>query len=136
MPLIGGQLADALRGAGEGTGGNVAELGDRGERSTHRLAVTLGLLIFALPALFLLVAWLPGRVAQVRRMAAAERVLVDLDLPERRRLLAMRAAFSLPYERLLEHTADPLGDLAVERYDALVAAALAEAGLRVPVSGP
>jgi len=46
------------------------------------------------------------------------------------RVVAMRAAFSLPYGQLLEHTRDPLGDLAAERYDALVAAALEDAGLR------
>ena len=49
---------------------------------------------------------------------------------ERRRLLAMRAAFSLPYGQLLEYTPDPLGDLADERNDPLVAAALEDAGLR------
>jgi hypothetical protein len=42
----------------------------------------------------------------------------------------MRAAFSLPYGQLLEYTRDPLGDLAAERYDPLVAAALDDAGLR------
>jgi hypothetical protein len=47
----------------------------------------------------------------------------------------MRAAFALPYGRLLEYTRDPLGDLAAGRYDALVAAALDEAGLRAPQRG-
>jgi hypothetical protein len=42
----------------------------------------------------------------------------------------MRAAFSLPYAQLLAYTRDPFGDLAAERYDALVAAALDDAGLR------
>ena len=57
-------------------------------------------------------------------------MLGDRATPERRRLLAMRAAFSLPYGQLLLYTRDPLGDLASERYDALVAAALEDAGLR------
>jgi hypothetical protein len=51
--------------------------------------------------------------------------------PQRRRILAERAAFSLPYTRLLAYTPDPLGDLAAERYDSLVAA-LEDAGLRSP----
>jgi hypothetical protein len=42
----------------------------------------------------------------------------------------MRAAFSLPYGQLLQYTRDPLGDLEDGRYDALVAAALEDAGLR------
>jgi hypothetical protein len=46
------------------------------------------------------------------------------------RVLAQRAAYSLPYGRLLEFSDDPLGDLAAERYDPLVAAALEDAGLR------
>src|SRR5215211_2636570 len=46
------------------------------------------------------------------------------------RLVAMRAAFSLPYGTLLAYTEDPLGDLRRERYDALLAAAFEEAGLR------
>jgi len=43
----------------------------------------------------------------------------------------MRAAFSLPYAELVRHTRDPFGDLAAERHDALAAAALEEAGLRL-----
>ena len=42
----------------------------------------------------------------------------------------MRAAFTLPYDDLLRYTPDPFGDLAHERYDALVAAALEEVGLQ------
>jgi hypothetical protein len=51
---------------------------------------------------------------------------------DRRRLIAQRAAFGLPYGALLRHTKDPLGDLQAERYDALVAAELEAAGLREP----
>jgi hypothetical protein len=50
--------------------------------------------------------------------------------PARRRVVAMRAAFSLRYGRLLKYTRDPLGDLAAERYDGLVKAALDDVGLR------
>jgi hypothetical protein len=57
-------------------------------------------------------------------------VLQGADDPKRRRVLAQRAAYSLPYGRLLEYSDDPLGDLEAERYDPLVAAALEDAGLR------
>jgi hypothetical protein len=129
-PLVGGRIAEGLRSAGGGTGGNVAELGERGERSIHRLADVLGAVVFGLPALLLLLAWLPQRVRQVRSLTAADRALADSRSPERRRLVAMRAAFSLPYGQLLRFTPDPLGDLAEERYDPLVEAALDDAGLR------
>ena len=128
-PVVGDRLAEGLRGAGEGTGGEVGDLGARGERDAHRLADLLGLLTFLLPTVLVLWQLLPARIAQVRRLTAASRVLADPGDEERRRLVAMRAAFSLPYGQLLRHTRDPLGDLAAERYDGLVAAALEDAGL-------
>jgi hypothetical protein len=72
---------------------------------------------------------LPPRVRQVRRLNAASQAVGELS-DERRRLLAMRAAFGLPYRELLRFTKDPLGDLESGRYDALVAAELDQAGLR------
>ena len=73
---------------------------------------------------------MPPRLALVRRLTTASRVLDDRSSPERRRLVAMRAAFALPYETLLRYTDDPLGDLAAERYDPLIAAVLEDSGLR------
>ena len=43
----------------------------------------------------------------------------------------MRAVFALPYATLLEHTQDPLGDLAAGRLEPLLAAIAADAGLRL-----
>jgi hypothetical protein len=131
VPVVGDDIAGGIRGAGEGTGGNVAELGQRGENAVHRLANLLGLLVFGLPALFVLARWLPPRIAQVRQLTAAARVLAEPGSSERRRMIAMRAAFGLPYGQLLQHTRDPLGDLAAGHYDGLVEAALDDAGLRV-----
>jgi hypothetical protein len=133
-PIVGGELADGLRSAGEGSGGEVADLGRQGEESVHRLAWILGIVTFALPALLLITRWLPGRTAQIRRLRDASQVLGDDATPERRRLVAMRAAFSLPYGQLLQYSPDPLGDLASERYDGLIAAALEDAGLRAKSS--
>src|SRR5919198_554286 len=130
VPVIGGDLSDALASAGEGSGGRVEELGDAGVDRTHRLADLLGLLVFGLPAVALLSRYVPGRVEQIRKLTAASKVLDERASPERRRLVAMRAAFALPYETLLRHTADPLGDLAAERYDPLIDAVLEDSGLR------
>ena len=129
-PVVGDDLAEGLRGAGEATGGQAAELGRRGEERVHVAADLLGLLTFGVPSALLLLQLLPARIRQISRLRAAERVLGPPLSPERRRLLAMRAAFSLPYDDLLRHTDDPLGDLAAERYDALVRAAFEDAGLR------
>jgi hypothetical protein len=129
-PIVGGEVADGLRGAGEGSGGNVAELGQEGVDKTHRLADILGLVTFFVPATFLVLRVVPSRIGQVRQLTAAERVLLGRETPEQQRLIAMRAAFALPYGQLLAHTRDPLGDLEQGRYDALVEAVLEDAGLR------
>ena len=111
-------------------GDPVKDLGERGEDSVHHLANILGLVTFGIPALLLLWRMLPDRIAQIRSMTAAARVLRETDDRDTRRAVAQRAAFSLPYGQLLRYTPDPLGDLAAERYDALVAAAFDDAGLR------
>lgn len=127
-PLVGDDLADGLRTAGEESGGNVAGLGQEGEDRVHQLADILGLVTFFIPATLLLVRVVPSRIAQVRQLTDAERVLVAGGAT--RRTLAMRAAFALPYGQLLVHTRDPLGDLEAERYEALIEAVLEDAGLR------
>ena len=129
IPVVGGEVADALRDAGEGTGGEVAQAGTDGEERVHDLADLLGVLFFAIPASILLVAALPGRIRQVRELNATERLL-DTSSEERRRLVAMRAAFSLPATDLARHTRDPLGDLAAGHYEPLIEAAFDDAGLR------
>ena len=126
-------LGEGVRTVGENVplvGDPVEDLGAAGEARVHRLADLLGLLVFALPAAVLLAWWLPGRIAGIRALNAAARVLEQGDSDERRRLIAMRAVFSLPYGRLLAYTRDPLGDLEARRYDPLVAAALDDVGLR------
>jgi hypothetical protein len=129
-PVIGGEVGDALREAGRGTGGEAVAAGRAGEEGISDLANLLGWLTFLVPAALLLSRVLPPRIAQVRTLTAASRVLHSPESPERRELLARRAAFGLPYGTLLRHTEDPLGDLAAGRLDALVAAALHDAGLR------
>ncbi|HWN21003.1 MAG TPA: hypothetical protein VNP93_03450 [Gaiellaceae bacterium] len=131
-PLVGDDLGDALRGAGSGSGGEVADLGRGGAGAAHDLADLLGLLFFLLPSTLLLLFALPPRVRQVRRLNAAARVLRDPSSPEREKLLAARAAFGLPYGILLEYTDDPIGDLQAGRHEALVRAELEQAGLRPP----
>jgi hypothetical protein len=130
IPMVGGSLADGLRSAGSATGGNAVDLGRTGQETIHRLALVAGWLVFLLPTLVLLVVVLPRRLRRMRELGAASVVLMDVHDPERRRLLATRAALGLPYRTLARYTHDPLGDLVSGRHDALVAAALDEAGVR------
>jgi hypothetical protein len=132
-PIVGDDVAEGLRDAGGATGGKTVEAGRAGEESAHDLADLLGWLTFLIPTGLVLYRFLPARVREVRTMTDAVRVLRGgdaADSGERRKLLAMRAAFALPYGDLLRHTRDPLGDLEAGRYDALVRAALEDAGLR------
>jgi hypothetical protein len=129
VPVVGGELGDALRDAGEGTGGEVADAGREGEERVHDLADLLGFLFFAVPTTILLALTLPARIRQIRELNASDRLL-DTSTEERRRLIAMRAAFSLPATELARHTRDPIGDLAEGRYESLIAAAYDKAGLR------
>jgi len=101
-------------------GDPVEDLGRRGEERVHEVANLLGLLFFGFPSLLLLTRYVPRRLDQIRTITAASRVLAGGDA----RLVAMRAAFSLPCGTLLAYTEDPLGDLRAERYDALLAAAV------------
>jgi hypothetical protein len=130
VPLVGEPLAGALQDAGEGAGGQIAETGRAGEEDVDNLADVLGALFFLLPAAAVLSRYLPDRIADARRLTAAARAIGPTLTRERERTLAMRAAYGLPYERLLLYTRDPLADLESGRYDGLVAAALDDAGLR------
>ena len=67
VPVVGGELGGALREAGSGTGGEVADAGRAGEERVHDLANLLGVLFFALPTAVLLVTTLPGRITQITR---------------------------------------------------------------------
>ena len=124
-PLVGDEVGDALREAGRDTGGEAVSAGRAGEDGIGDLARLLGWLTFLVPSLLLLSRAVPPRVAQVRALTAASRVVSGAD----RDLLARRAAFGLPYAALLRHTRDPLGDLKAGRLDGLVAAAREDAGL-------
>jgi hypothetical protein len=138
IPLVGGELADALRQAprsatdplretGDAEGARIVRLGVEQVNRTEQAANWLGWLTFLLPAL-VLVAWkVPPRVRQVQRLSSAQRVLTGA--PEH--VLAARAAYNLPYGTLRRYTEDPFGDLAAGRHAALLEALADDAGVRI-----
>jgi hypothetical protein len=127
VPLVGGELADQLRRAGATASGEALTAGREGQERVHELARTLGWLTFVIPAVLVIAQYAPPRIGQVRRLTAAAQLMPAGSAHPQ--LLAMRAAFSLPYPDLLRHTSDPFGDLERGEYDGLVAAALEDAGL-------
>ena len=132
VPVVGGSLADSLRSAGGASGGNVVVAGKAGENAVNDTANVLGWAIFGLPTLVLFAFFLPLRGLQVRRLTLGARALGAVPSAERRRLLAQRAAFGMQWADLRPFTRDPIGDLEAERYEPLLAALYAEAGLRPP----
>ena len=134
-PLVGGDLSGALRDAGQATGGNAVAAGRQGELAIEELAQLLGWLTFVIPSALLLIAALPRRIRKVRQINVAAQVL-RADSEEARRLLAMRAAFALPFGTLLSYTRDPFGDLQAGNYDALLRAVYEDCGLRAPTGKP
>jgi hypothetical protein len=143
-PLVGGDLAGALRSAGESAAaplqregeaqaGRIVAAGRDGEAKAYATANLLGWVTFGLPTLVLLARWLPPRVRQAQALTTAARLLGaggarDRD---RERELARRAAYALPYAALARHTRDPLGDLIAGNYAPLLAALGEDAGLRL-----
>ena len=132
VPIVGDDLDSAFSEVGQQTGGNTAELGAEGESAVEDTARLLGWVTFALPTLVVLLWAVPRRVMRVRRLTAATRMLGNARDAERRRLLAMRAAFGLPWETLRAHTPDPIGALAAGDYEPLLTALYEDAGLRLP----
>jgi hypothetical protein len=129
-PVVGDDLGEALGEAGEATGGPVEEAGREGEEAVHDLALLLGLLVFLLPTAVYVWQVAPRRLQQIRMLSAASRALSGELTPARRQALAMRAAFGLPFGRLLRHTPDPIGDLVTDRYEPLLEALYEDAEMR------
>jgi hypothetical protein len=138
LPLVGGDLAGALREAPRGATRPLRETADQQarrliaagreqERRTYQLANLVGWLTFGIPALLLLSRVLPPRLREVRRMSAAQRAV--RAGPEH--ILAARAAYNLPYRTLARYTRDPFGDLAEGRHAALIAALVDDAGVKL-----
>ena len=137
LPLVGEQLAGALRGApadatsalrasGDEQGSKIVRLGVEQVRRTETAANWAGWLVFLLPSLVLLIWAVPYRTRQIAAMHTAQRTMSGA--PEH--ILAASAAYSLDFKTLRRYTPDPFGYLAAGRYDKLVKALRREEGLR------
>ena len=135
-----GVLADGISNVATGLppplGGPVSDFASNGKDHVHTLANVASFVAVAVPGILVLWQYLPGRIAQVKNLTAATQLLSGRGSPEQRRDLALRAAFALPYGQLARFTRDPFGDLAAQRYDGLVAAALDDAGIRSGTEPP
>jgi hypothetical protein len=132
VPFVGSQVggvAERVREAGRS-----AQASGRDSRdSTGDLSILLALSIGLIPTLPLLGLYAPLRIAWTREARAVRRALAaspdDRVLNE---FLARRAVANLPYEDLRAVSANPFGDLAEGRFDALADQELERLGLRRP----
>lgn len=119
VPLVGGQVgqvADRVREAGR-----TAQVSGRESRSSiDDLSVLLALAIGLVPTLPLLALYAPLRIAWSREASAVRRA-VDSDAsdPVLLEILARRALFTQPYERIRAVTSDPFRDLEEGRFTPL-----------------
>lgn len=137
LAVLGNGISNVASGLPPPLSGPVSNFGSSGVSHVHTLATISSVIAFAVPAALVLWLYLPGRITQVRNLTAATHILSGRASADQRRALAMRAALSLPYGQLARFTRDPLGDLAADRYDGLIAAALDDAGIKAPdTAGP
>lgn len=133
VPFVGDSISRPLESAGAAAS-RIADAGRQQAELVSDLALPLALVVAAVPVLFAVLLWLPGRVRFVRRAAAARRFIdADADLA----LFALRAMANQPMHRLARVSDDPVaawraGDPVVVRQLALLE--LADAGLRPPAS--
>ncbi len=134
IPLIGGGVDALTTGAFGTAGAPFVEAGGQIESLLLLIARLLAILVVAVFVLPWLFKYLPWRTARVGTLRAAHKVIrrggVDAASPAMQQLLATRAINRLPYDDLLEHTTDPIGDYAAGRYERLARAELASVGLR------
>lgn len=106
VPLVGGQLADAL-GAGTNAGSTLVDAGNGEINTAESLAFWVPVALVLAPVLFALLIWLPLRIRYARSAGAArslERLAGGEDL------LALRALTRLPLRSLARVSDDPAGD--------------------------
>jgi hypothetical protein len=97
------------------------------------LAVVLAVLVAAPPILIVLLPYGAWRWRDMREIGAALAFVRIASITGRaeqaRAVLAFRAVTNLTFRQLMSASADPVGDLAMHRYDRLAAAMLKRAGL-------
>ncbi len=126
IPVVGGDLRAPFGRVGD-AGRALARAGASQQQVVHQLALWLGIVVALLPVVVVLVAWAPRRWRWVAEASAATRLRADgADLE----LFARRAVANRPLRQLRQVSADPAGDLADGRYEALAALELSALGLR------
>ena len=134
LPLVGAGVDDITTRTFATAGEPFQYVGGELESLLILIARLLAILVVAVMLVPWLSRYLPWRAERLATVRAAHRAIrrapAEVSAAAMQRTLAARALYRLPYDELLEHTSDPFGDFASGRYDRLVRAELASAGLR------
>lgn len=118
------------------SGDSLISAGLAGSHGIHLLALILGVIVAAIPILFGLMIWLPRRLRLITDMRGVhvtlKRALAQPELtPQMLEILAGRAIYTLPYNRLLAYSQNPAEDWYLRRFEPLARAELERHGLSV-----
>lgn len=133
-------LSDFLHNTAEGlkthSGDPLIAAGQAGSHGIHLLALILGIVVAAIPILFGLLIYLPRRLRLIRDMRGVhvtlKRALARPELtPQMLEILAGRAIYTLPYDRLLAYSRNPAEDWYLRNFVPLARAEMERHGLSV-----
>jgi hypothetical protein len=128
VPVVGRFLQVPLTSLGQG-GQSLIEAGRAQQESVKNLARWAGVLVAALPIVFVVLRWGSGRWTWSREASAVQRLRAHpAGLP----LLALRAVAARPLDDLLRAFPDPVGAYTSGNYELLAGLELQRMGLRAP----
>ena len=118
------------------SGDSLISAGQSGSRAIHLLALILAIMVTAIPLIFAVMIYAPRRARLISDMRgvhvtlrrALARPELELQMLE---ILAGRAIYTLPYNRLLEYSRNPAEDWYLRRFEPLARAELERHGLSV-----
>jgi len=118
------------------SGDSLISAGKTGSHGIHLLALILAVMVTAIPLVFALVVYFPRRVRLIYDMRGVHvtlrRALARPELgPRMLEILAGRAIYTMPYNRLLEYSTNPAEDWYLRRFEPLARAELERHGLSV-----
>jgi hypothetical protein len=130
-------LADALQ---RSAGDPLVRDGLQAHVRIDHVAIALGVFVALVPIVSVTGLYLLWRARDARELSATAEFVRTAErtgrVDEANAVLAHRAVVLLPFRQLLRASADPIGDLAAGRHDALAGAMLRKAGMRPLASGP
>lgn len=129
LPFIGGALRQPFE-AAAGAGRALESAGQSHQQVVATLAVWLGVLLAAIPILYIAIKFLPGRLTWVREASAATRLRID---QEDLQLFALRAIATRPLHELQRACPDPAAAFARKDYAPLADLELRALGLTAEI---